>query len=49
MSKATKAAGAVVGASIAALVVAGVLWVLFPKARASIATAVILSPIPPVP
>lgn len=36
-------------ASGAVLAVAGVAWVLWPRARPAIATAVIVSPIPPVP
>lgn len=36
-------------ASGAVLAVAGVAWVLWPKARPAIATAIIVSPIPPVP
>lgn len=43
------AAVAVVGASVVVLAVAGLAWVIFPRARPWIAAAVILSPIPPVP
>jgi hypothetical protein len=39
----------VVVASVAVLGVAALLWFIFPKARPAIASAVIASPIPPIP